>query len=61
MPDHIKVDKNGNELDVVQAYRKWVEFKHNSWHPITQRNKTPRRVISWERLPSKKPSFIKSI
>lgn len=58
MDDECKVDDNGNLLDIVQAYRKWVNNKYNSYHEITIKRTKPRRKINWNRLPSRKPSYI---
>lgn len=60
MPDEFKVDQEGNPLDVVQAYRRWVNHKHNTWHTLTSRNRKLRRKIDWRRVDSSKPNYIAS-
>jgi hypothetical protein len=54
--------EEGQQLDVVQAYRKWVNVKHNTWYlKVGQKQFSERRKIDWSRSPATKPMYIQSL
>lgn len=52
MPDEFTSD-NGKRLSVVEAYRRWVNEKYN-----TYLSNGVRRKIDWRRTPHRKPDYI---
>lgn len=64
MDDKYKYSSDGQLLDVVHAYRNWVNHKYNTWQtcrPSKHKSSTLKRKIDWRRDPSRRPSYIYAI